>query len=193
VSGVGYVRAVGRPVKSAFLKLVGRERLPITWRHHQHYVLFQRYLPDNRYDMRIVTYGDRAFGYRRFQRPGDFRASGSQIKDLNPKNIDPECVKLSQKISKDFGFQCMAYDFFYGANGEPRILEICYTLPELAIVNLPGYWDGDLKWHAGNFWPQYFHLRDLLERPDLEQPEMPFAIKWDTLADGQTLHPRLGG
>jgi len=193
VTGRGYVKAVGVPIKKALLRLVGRGVMPRYWVPHQHYALFQRYLPDNPYDMRIFTIGQRAFGYRRFQRPGDFRASGSQIKDLNHRNIDLDCVKISLEISERHGFQSMGYDFFYDRSGAPRLLEICYTIPELAVVNLPGYWDAELNWHEGNFWPQYFHLMDLLEMPDLEQPEMPFQVKWDFLENGQELHPILLG
>ncbi len=61
------------------------------------------------------------------------------------------------------------------------------------MQNIPGYWDEELHWHEGHVWPQYCHLVDLLGRPDLVQPEMDYVIKWDTLADGQLLHPALEG
>ena len=36
----------------------------------------------------------------------------------------------------------------------------------------PGYWDSGLNWHEGHFWPQYFHLMDALNSPDLKQMEL---------------------
>ena len=41
------------------------------------YVYFQKFLPNNKYDIRIVVIGDRAFGFIRYNRENDFRASGS--------------------------------------------------------------------------------------------------------------------
>jgi len=33
-----------------------------------------------------------------------------------------------------------------------------------------GYWDKDLNWHEGHFWPQFCQLQDLLNMPELKQP-----------------------
>lgn len=189
VNSPEWLRTVGAPLKRAVLNRLGQVHVAPRWNRHQHYALFQRYLPDNAFDMRIVVVGNRALGYRRFQREGDFRASGSGLKDLNPVNIDLACVKTAFEVSDSFGFQSMAYDFFYDESRNPSILEISYSIPELAFQNVPGHWDRGMNWHPGHLWPQYCQLSDLLERPDLRQPEMPFEIKWDTLADGQLLHP----
>jgi len=191
VTSRGYIKTAMSFIKAKLCGAIRVGPIPTHWNTHQHYVLFQKYLPGNLFDVRIVTIGKRAFGYRRFQRPADFRASGSGLKDLNHKNIDLNCVEMALKHSKKLGFQSMAYDFFYDSNKKPRILEISYTYPELAVVNLPGYWDNDLKWHSGNYWPQYWHLVDLLNEEDLKQPKMSFEQKWDFLPDGEALHPTL--
>src|SRR6185437_3166443 len=39
------------------------------------YFLVQEFLPDNKFDVRVTVTGNRAFVFRRFNRPGDFRAS----------------------------------------------------------------------------------------------------------------------
>lgn len=41
------------------------------------YVYFQDFIPGNDFDTRVTIIGDRAFGFTRNVRPGDFRASGS--------------------------------------------------------------------------------------------------------------------
>ncbi|MCP4146763.1 MAG: hypothetical protein GY757_03340, partial [bacterium] len=100
------------------------------------------------------------------------RASGSSNKDLNPEAIDKEFLKIAFSISKKLKFQCMAYDFIYNKNKEPEVIEMSYTFPDKTIPHCPGYWDTQLNWHEGKNWAQYFQLMDILNLPDLKQPEM---------------------
>ena len=144
------------------------------WQRHKNYVLFQRFLPNNNYDTRVYIIGNRAVAVRRFNRKNDFRASGSGIKDKNHKKIDLNFIKIAFDISKKLQLQSMAYDFLYDENGDPAICEISYTFPDYAFYEYPGYWDSNLNWHESHYWPQYFHLMDALNMPDLKQPEMDF-------------------
>lgn len=48
------------------------------------YVYFQEFIPNNNYDYRVKIIGNKCWSFRRGVRPGDFRASGSGIADLNP-------------------------------------------------------------------------------------------------------------
>jgi len=142
------------------------------WQVVRGYAYFQEFLPDNPYDIRITTIGNRAFGFTRNNRPGDFRASGSGSIFYDLSRIDLECVKLAMKISKKLGFQSMSYDFLYDKEKNIRIGEISYTYQDKAVYNCPGYWDENLNWHEGHYWPQYCQLVDLLGLTDLVQPEM---------------------
>lgn len=141
------------------------------WMLSKDYVLFQEYLPGNDYDTRITTIGDRAFAFRRFNRKNDFRASGSGSISYDQKMINPEMIKIALTISKSFQFQSMAYDFLYDKQNNPVTCEISYTYLDSAIYKCPGYWDNDLNFIEGHFWPQYFQLCDLLGIPDLKQPD----------------------
>jgi len=154
--------------KARLLKAVKNEY----WQIHKGYIYFQKFLPDNLYDIRITTIGSRAFGFTRDNRPGDFRASGSGSLSYDLNRINMECVKLALNISKHFGFQSMAYDFLYDQEKRISIGEISYTYQDKAVYNCNGYWDEDLKWHKGHFWPQYFQLVDLLKLPGLKQPDL---------------------
>lgn len=142
------------------------------WQIHKNYVYFQKYLPENKYDTRITTIGDRAFGFIRYVRPGDFRASGSGLIDYDINKIDSRCIEIALEISKHLKFQTMAYDFIFDGKGNPKICEISYNYLDNAVFNCPGYWDEKLNWHRGHYWPQYFHLMDLLKSEDLQQPEI---------------------
>lgn len=144
------------------------------WQKHKNYVLFQKFLPNNNYDTRVTVIGNRAFGYRRFIRKNDFRASGSHNFDTNKKLIDERCVEVALKVSKTMGFQSMAYDFLFNEKNETEFTEISYTFIDWMIQSCPGYWDSNLNWHEGHYWPQYFQLMDALEMPELKQPEIKF-------------------
>lgn len=140
-----------------------------SWSRQRNYVYFQKFLPGNSYDTRVQITGDRAFAFVRYNRPNDFRASGSNNWSLEHEKIDMEFVRIAFEISKTFGFQSMAYDFVYDENKKPAIVEISYCFgdyPEFCN----GYWDTNLKWHKGRFIPEYFDLIDFLNMPDMILP-----------------------
>jgi glutathione synthase/RimK-type ligase-like ATP-grasp enzyme len=139
---------------------------------HKNYALFQKYLPGNEYDTRVTVIGKRAYAFRRFNRKDDFRSSGSGLIDSDFTKIDLNHVKKAFEISGTMGFQSMAYDFLYNEFRESEFCEISYSFVDKALYNCSGYWDEDLQWHEGHFWPQYFQLIDLLDRPDLLQPNL---------------------
>ena len=148
----------------------GENKIPY-WQKHKNYVLFQKYLPNNDYDTRVVVIGERAYAFRRFNRKNDFRSSGSGNLDLNPESIDLQHVKVAFKVSKKMQFQTMAYDFLYN-NKKSEFCEISYTYVDWVPHDCPGYWDSELNWHKGHHWPQYFQLIDALNLTDLKQPEI---------------------
>ncbi len=149
------------------------------WPLQSRSALFQEYVPGNEFDHRITVIGDRAFGYRRFNRPNDFRASGSGRRDVDPEKINAEAIRVALQISRALGFQCMAYDFVLAPDGSCRLLEMSYTFVADYVHQCPGYWDRDLAWHAGPQWPQDLIADDFLsalraqprpDRPSLAEP-----------------------
>jgi glutathione synthase/RimK-type ligase-like ATP-grasp enzyme len=138
------------------------------------YILFQRFIPNNHHDTRIHVIGKSAFALRRKNRPNDFRASGAGKIDFTPEKIDLRMVELAIKISNDLGFNAMTYDFLIDEQGNPVINEIGCQYADWAPYSFPGYWDEKLTWHPGHFWPQYIQLKYMLQRDDLQQPEIPF-------------------
>jgi glutathione synthase/RimK-type ligase-like ATP-grasp enzyme len=143
------------------------------WQIHKNYVYFQEFLDHNQYDTRVTTAGNRAHAFRRFVRNGDFRASGSNNWDINVNHIDMRMVELALSISKRFNFQSMAYDFLLDSNNEPKIVEMSYLYGGAGFPDfMNGYWDENLFWHEGRFWPQYFELVDLLGLQNLKMPKI---------------------
>jgi len=141
------------------------------WQLNKNYVLFQKFLPGNTFDTRILVIGERAMAFRRSVRKNDFRASGSGLIDFDHTKIDIRCVEIAMNISREMKFQSMAFDFLFDTEGNPLIAEISYTSLDYVVYNCEGYWDKDLNFHTGNYWMQLFHLMDLLNLPDLKQPE----------------------
>ncbi len=146
-----------------------RHSIP-NWVTQKNYVLFQEFLPNNSFDTRVTVIGNKAFSFRRYNRPNDFRSSGSGLIDYDTSKIDLKIVEKSLQVSQTMNFQSMAYDFLYTQNNKIRFCEMSYTYIDEAIYRCPGYWDSNLNWHVGNYWPQYFHLMDVLGLPELKQP-----------------------
>ncbi len=134
---------------------------PVWWRPERNYVYFQELLSGNAFDTRITVIGDRAFGFRRLNRAGDFRASGSGRIDHDPAAIDQRCVEIAFQISQQGGFQSMAFDFLF-SQGEPVIGEISYTFADWAVQECPGHWRVDSAWIDGQMWPEEAQVEDFL-------------------------------
>lgn len=154
--------ALTRPLSDLLGTLRGREAEP-PWELHKNYVLFQEFLPDNPFDTRITVIGNRAFGFRRFNRENDFRASGSGVIDYDPRQIDPAMVRLAFDAACRLKMQSCAIDGLW-RGGEPVISELSYTYASWAVHDCPGHWDADLNWHEGAIWPEQAQIEDFLAR-----------------------------
>jgi len=126
------------------------------------YVLFQEFIPDNRYDTRVTVIGDRAWAFIRRVRKNDFRASGSRQIDHDPDKIDARCVRIAFETAGKLGTQCTAFDFVTCSRRGPLIVEMSYGFAPRPVFDVPGQWSPDLQWHAGHVWPQDAILELLL-------------------------------
>ena len=144
------------------------------WQRQRDYVLFQEFLPDNDFDTRITVIGNRAFAFRRHNRENDFRASGSGKMDYDQAAIDPRCIDIALNISREMGFQSMAYDFMFDRDNNPKLGEVSFTYIDSYVQQCPGYYLGSSsQWVEASSWPQFWILSDLLGvelvEPDLRQ------------------------
>lgn len=136
---------------------------PSFWKPEFGYAYFQEFLPGNEFDTRITIIGDRAFAFRRMNRPGDFRASGSGNIDYEQEKIDKRCIEIAFKISGKCKFQSMAYDFLV-KNNNPVVCEISYTFSNQAVYDCPGHWDSQMQWHDGHMRPGEAQCEDFLNK-----------------------------
>lgn len=157
-----------RPLRNKYIRHINPYS---NYTRHKNYVYFQKFLPGNTYDTRVAIVGDRAWAFKRFNRPNDFRASGSNNYDTRRDQLDMRMIKLAFEISHKLGFQSMAYDFVYDEDKNPSLVEISYTYGDYPEFST-GYFDPDLNWHDGKYVPEYLELVDSLNMPELKQPEI---------------------
>jgi len=124
------------------------------------YLYLQEFLPDNPHDTRVTVIGDRAFAFRRFNRPDDFRASGSGRIDWDPAAIDLRHVRLALRVARALGVQTVGLDLLY-RDGEPVVCETTYAYASWAVRDCPGHWrlcgspeHGELAWVEGKLRPE---------------------------------------
>lgn len=156
--------SVRQKLRKVACVLLGRE-LPHPWELHKGYVYFQEFLPGNAFDTRITVIGNRAFGFRRFNRDNDFRASGSGRIDHDTTGISPEFVKLAFEVARKLKAQSCAIDGLWRGE-KPVIGEVTYTYASWAVHACPGHWDSDMNWREGHMWPEEAQLQDFLARLD---------------------------
>lgn len=114
------------------------------------YAYFQDFVPDNKFDIRIVVIGNnKAFGLKRMVRKDDFRASGSGSIIYDKSGIDERCVKIAFDVAKNLKAQSLALDFVFGKDNNPLIVEISYGYSIKAYYKCEGYWTDDMEWHEG--------------------------------------------
>lgn len=126
------------------------------------YIYFQKFIPNNDSDTRVIIIGKRAFAVKRMNRDGDFRASGSGAKKYDKKEIDIRAIKIAFEISKKLNFECVGFDFIFDKTNKPLIVEIGYAFAIEFYDPCPGYWDDNIEWHKGFFNPQEWMIEDLI-------------------------------
>lgn len=149
---VRWRRRAGRALRV----LQGRDAPPVSRRIElqRGYVLFQQFQPGNQYDTRVTVIGDRAFAFRRFNRPDDFRASGSGRIDWDPDAINRCAVDLAIRTARALRAQSLAVDVLNAPDGSLVINEISYYYEGWAVEACPGHWSADGRWHAGPVAPE---------------------------------------
>lgn len=126
------------------------------------YLLFQEFIPNNSFDIRVVTIGGKAFALKRLVRANDFRASGSGFIKYAKEEIDERCVAIAFETSRKLGANCVAYDFVFDSQNTPLIVEINYGFAHQSYFDCPGWWNEKLEWHPEKFNSADFIIEEVL-------------------------------
>jgi hypothetical protein len=117
------------------------------------YIYFQDFVPDNSYDFRIHVVGNYCWGFQRFVRKNDFRASGSGMQKFELDKIPLEMIQNAFNIATNLCIQSVAFDFVINSKNQPLLLEMsyCFGFDDEDITY--GYWTPDLVFHKTDFNP----------------------------------------
>lgn len=128
------------------------------------YIYLQDFIPNNKFDIRVIVIGKRAFAIKRMVRNNDFRASGSGLILYDPEQIPLELLKSSFHFNKKLKTQSLALDFVFDIEKKQfLIVEISYGFAQKGYLSCPGYWDENLEWHSGAFNPEIFIIEDFIK------------------------------
>ena len=159
------LRVASRPLRSAVQLHVFGAPLPRP-EVHRGYMLVQEFVAGNDFDTRVNVIGNRAFAFRRPNRPNDFRASGSQMPDDDPSKISLDAIRLAFDASKKLRMPILCFDILR-RNDEPVITEISYYFNAPTIGACPGHWrmqNDELQWIDGRMRAEDAVLEDFLAR-----------------------------
>lgn len=153
---ISFIKGIGRLIiPSTFEKMHGTEK---------GYVYFQDFMPENDYDTRLIVVGNRCFGIRRYNRKGDFRASGSGAIKYEKELFDKDAIRIAFSIAQKLQTQSLAFDFIKDVEGRWMIVEISYGYAIALYDKCDGFWDKDLEWHDESVNPEYFIIEDLISK-----------------------------
>jgi glutathione synthase/RimK-type ligase-like ATP-grasp enzyme len=132
----------------------------------KNYVYFQKFISDAKYDLRIIIVGNKIFGYYRYAKKGDFRASGAGIREK--KALPEEAMRIALDTKSKLGSTSLAVDMLYSENEkkyyiiETSIFFGIDTPAQLAVNGLPGYYEyinDTFIFKEGRFWIQELALQ----------------------------------
>jgi hypothetical protein len=159
------LRVTSRPIRNVLRTILGYPPLPRP-EVHRGYMLVQEFVEGNEFDTRINVIGDRAYAFRRRNRPNDFRASGSHLKDDDPSKIELDAVRLAFDAARALRMPALCFDVLR-QHGKPVITEISYYFNAPSIRECPGHWrdrNGELEWMPGSTNAEDAVLDDFLAR-----------------------------
>lgn len=132
------------------------------------YVYFQKFINDADFDLRVMVIGDKFFGYYRYPKVGDYKASGAGI--YEKKEIPIEALELAHKVKKMFNCRFLATDMLYSKKEkkffiiESSIFIGVDTCEQLVINGVPGYYQRDDKanytFKEGKYWLPELMLKE---------------------------------
>jgi len=124
-------------------KALGREKC---------YVYFQKFIPNNSFDIRVIVIGDKAFAIKRKVRENDFRASGSGLIEYDKSLFDDSWIEQSFQYAEKLKSSCIAFDYVFEGQ-TPLVVEVSYGFSAVGYDPCPGYWKRNLEWIEGEFDP----------------------------------------
>ncbi len=162
--------------KSQARKLVrqvfnGGLKLNNSYVKQKNYVYFQEFVPNKGFDLRVIMVGNSYFGYYRFPKAGDYRASGSGI--VTKKDIPLEVLLLAKKAREclpksylsavDFLQDTRDNKFYIIETSSFISIESCEQLVVDGVAGRHVEQDGDFTFEPGRFWVEELMMQELMK------------------------------
>jgi glutathione synthase/RimK-type ligase-like ATP-grasp enzyme len=128
------------------------------------YVLFQEYIPNDGFDIRIVVINkEKSFSARRDIRENDWAASGSGVASYPNERLDTDYVKVAFEIADKLDTRCIAIDFVRDKNSNViYTVEVSVFYAFYSMKPAGGYWDRKLEWNEDDRDPQWFLIKEFI-------------------------------
>jgi glutathione synthase/RimK-type ligase-like ATP-grasp enzyme len=145
-----------------FLRILRKSRV---FPNEKGYVLFQEFIPNDGYDLKIVVVGNKLSHIARGIRKGDFRASGGgdifYDRSLIKKNIIDSAFEISDKLD----FNCMGFDYVVdNKSGIGKIVEMSYGFSHTTLLKAGGYFDRSGVWYNEPLNAPYEIIKNILDQ-----------------------------
>jgi glutathione synthase/RimK-type ligase-like ATP-grasp enzyme len=136
-------------------------KTPYSYLKQKDYFYKQEFIKDATFDLRIIIVGGKAFGYYRYPRKNDYRASGIGI--IEKKAIPIDAIKLAIEVKNKLNSRQMGVDMLYSTKEkryyiiETSLFNRVDTPVQLMVEGIPGYYDissDNICFKAGRFWIQ---------------------------------------
>lgn len=135
------------------------------------YLYVQQFIEEATFDLRIIIVGTMAFGYYRYPKEGDFKASGSGI--YEKKAIPLEALEQAISIKEKLQCRQVGVDLLYSNKKqkyliiETSIFNQIDTPVQLEVEGVAGYYDisdqNNIVFKVGEFWIQELLMKNLVE------------------------------
>jgi len=166
--GVKLIRSKTEARKLA--ERVFRNGSPTYWPYMKQagYVYFQEFIKDSEYDLRVIVLGDIFFGYYRYPKKGDFRASGAG--NVVKGSIPKEALELARITNEVLQRRIVAIDMVHDKNRGFLVIAVSSFFRvddgvELEIDGVPGYYvkkGNDYVFKKGRYWVQELALKNVM-------------------------------
>lgn len=112
------------------------------------YCYFQEFIPNDGYDIKIIVVNNKVTFFTRFNRKGDFRASGGGDFCYDRSFVTDEIIHTAFDAADKLKLQCVGFDFVVdNRTGNGMIVEMCYGFDFEAAAAAKGFWDRSGIWH----------------------------------------------
>lgn len=129
------------------------------------YCLFQEYIPNDGYDLKVVVVNDKLTYFARRIRKNDFRASGGGDIFYDNDLISDDIIKQSFMAAEKLNMSCVGFDFVVDKRTQKaKIIEMCYGFDAELAQNSKYYVDKNYKWHNNSIFVPYEIIKMIINK-----------------------------